>query len=390
MSPPRSSQDNGTGVPFVDLDRQHEPLRAEIRAAIEGVLERGDFILGAAVDSFEQNFAAYLGVEHAVGVASGTAALSIALKAAGIGPGDEVIVPAHTFSASAFAAVHAGAEPVFCDVDRGTGLIDPASAADAVGPRTAAVVAVHLYGQVAEVDSIREICDGRGLALIEDAAQAHGARRSGRRAGSLGDVSAFSFYPSKNLGAIGDGGMICTNDAALADRARRWRNLGQEGKGPHLVAAGNERLDTLQAAVLDVKLPHLDAWNAERRRAAAVYYELLPSTLGTLPARPGAEDVFHLFPVRVEGGAAERDALRAELTRAGIATGVHYYPAVHEQPAFDQAAGARRVGLVEAERWAAQELSLPIFAGITNREVGAVCAALDTALAQERTAPARG
>jgi len=292
-----------------------------------------------------------------------------------------VIVPAHTFSASALAVLHAGAEPVFCDVEPATGLIDPESAAAAVGERTAAVIAVHLYGQVVELGRLRQLCESKGLLLLEDAAQAHGARSGNARAGALGSVSAFSFYPSKNLGAFGDGGMICTDDAGLAERARRWRNLGQDGKGPHAVPAGNERLDTVQAAILDVKLPHLDAWNESRRQAAEAYADRLPPGLSALPKRDGSEDVFHLFPVRVPGTASDRDALRAELGAAGIGTGLHYTPAVHRQPAFAERGRDEAVTLTESERWADQELSLPIFAGMTQREVGAVCAALTAALA---------
>lgn len=373
-------------VPFVDLERIHRPLRSEIDAALDGVLRRGDFILGEAVERFERNFATYVGVEHAVGVGSGTAALAIALKAAGIGPGDEVVVPAHTFSASALAVLHTGAEPVFCDVDASHGLIDTGSAAAVIGPNTAAIIVVHLYGRTVPIKPFRELADRYGLALIEDAAQAHGAAWGGRRAGSLGTAAAFSFYPSKNLGAFGDAGMVTTDDAGLADRARRWRNLGQEGKGPHEVAAGNDRLDTLQAAVLDVKLPHLDRWNAERRHAARIYCEHLPAALETLPPRPEDEDVFHLFPVRVRGGETERDALRESLTHAGIGTGVHYSPAVHLQPVFERRGVEPRVTLERSRQWAACELSLPIFAGITEREVRSVCDAVSAAIDSEDTA----
>jgi len=385
----------GQQVPFVDLARQHGPLTGEIEEAIGAVLERGDFILGEAVGEFERRFADYVGVRNAVGVGSGTAALSTALRAGGVGPGDQVIVPAHTYIASALAVLHAGAEPVFCDVDADTGLLDPTAAAAAVGPRTAAIIVVHLYGQVAATGALAELAGRRGLMLLEDSAQAHGARLEGRMAGTLGDAAAFSFYPSKNLGALGDGGMICTNDAELAAAARRWRNLGQAEKGVHAVPGLNERLDTLQAAVLLRKLLHLDEWNRSRRRAAGWYRQRLgveEAVAGLLPERPGAEDVFHLFPVRIGGGVSERDRVRAELGAAGIGTGIHYWPAVHRQPPFERAGGpaGAELPLVEAEAWAEQELSLPIFPGITEGEVEAVCAALERAVGSVRPAGTGG
>src|SRR3954447_19964571 len=249
-------------IPFVDLARQHAPLRTELRAAFERVVGASSYILGEEVGRFEDEFAAYCGASHCVGVGSGTAALTIAALASGIRPGDEVIVPAHTFIASALGLAHAGAVPVFCDVDPGTGLIDPDAAASAVTPRTTAILAVHLYGQMADMDAIRAVAQANGLIVLEDAAQAHGATYRRARAGSFGAAAAFSFYPSKNLGALGDGGAVCTNDPRVAEQARRWRNLGQLGKGDHAVLGYNERLDGLQAALLRVKLPHLDAWNA--------------------------------------------------------------------------------------------------------------------------------
>ena len=374
----------GQSVPFVDLARQHGPLKNELAAAVGAVLERGDFILGDAVAEFEQSFADYLGVSHAVGVGSGTAALSIALRASGVGPGDQVIVPAHTYVASALAVLHAGAEPVLCDVERETGLIDLESAAAAVGPRTAAIVVVHLYGQPASVAGARELADARGLMVLEDSAQAHGAAIGGRRAGSLGDAAGFSFYPSKNLGAAGDAGLIATDDAALAAAARRWRNLGQAEKGEHLEPGFNSRLHTVQAAVLNRKLPFLDEWNRRRREAAGWYRDRLDPGLEPLAERPGFEDVFHLFPVRVPGGAEERDRVRSELASAGIGTGIHYWPPLHRQPPL-RAVSATPVPLAEAEGWASEELSLPIFPGITESEVESVCRALEVALAPTTT-----
>lgn len=363
-----------TDVPFVDLDPMHAEVRAEIDAAIAATVARGDFILGAEVERFERDFAAYCGAEHAVGVGSGTAALQIAVLALGIEPGAEIVVPAHTYIASALGPLHAGAKPVFCEVDERTGLIDPDAAAAAIGDRTAAILAVHLYGQVCDPGPLRELAAARGIALIEDAAQAHGASFGDERAGSIGDAAAFSFYPSKNLGAFGDGGVVTTDDPAVADLARRWRNLGQLGKGDHDVAGMNERLDTLQAAVLRAKLPRLDAWNESRRAAAASYREQLAPEIPILPERDRAVDVFHLFPALL----AERDRVRAVLGEAGIGTGIHYTPAVHEQPPFraEVAAGA----FPNAERWGREELSLPMFPGLDDDAVGRVAEELSVAV----------
>src|SRR4051794_1849716 len=299
-------------IPFVDLARQHRPIAAELHAAFERVLGASSYILGEEVERFEQEFAAYCGASHCVGVASGTAALTIAALASGIRPGDEVIVPAHTFIASALGLMHAGAVPVFCDVEAGTGLIDADAAAAVVTPRTTAILAVHLYGQMADMDRIEAVAKRNGLMVLEDAAQAHGARYRDRRAGSFGMAAAFSFYPSKNLGALGDGGAICTNDGRVAEAARRWRNLGQLGKGDHAVLGYNERLDGLQAALLRVKLPHLDAWNSERQARAGEYRESLDGQLRLLEEQEESPSIFHLFPGRVE----DRDGMAERLREA--------------------------------------------------------------------------
>lgn len=352
-------------VPFVGLRRQHEALSEQLRAAFERVMLADAFILGGEVEAFEREFAGYCQVADCVGVASGTAALALTLMAAGIGPGDEVVVPAHTFIASALAVLHAGATPVFCDVERDTGLIDPDSAEAVVGSRTAAIMAVHLYGQACDMERINAIARHHGLFVLEDAAQAHGASCGGERVGSLGDAAAFSFYPSKNLGALGDGGAVCTGDPQLAARVRELRHLGQRGKGEHVVVGYNERLDGLQAALLRVKLPHLDAWNTARRVHASHLREGLSEELIVLSERPGTPCVFHLFPVRH----IARDRL-AELIRAeGIQVGLHYSPAVHRHAAFaGLPASSRPIELPEAEAWAAQELSLPMFAELTDAE----------------------
>src|SRR5437588_4222735 len=337
-------------VPFVDLGRQHAPLAAELDAAFRQVVAASAFTLGERVERFEAEFAAYCEVEHCVGVASGTAALTLALSAAGIGPGDEVIVPAHTFIASALGVAHAGAEVVFCDVEPGTGLIDVDSAATAIGPRTAAMLAVHLYGQMCDMDALAALARRHSLLLIEDAAQAHGARRAGRRAGSVGAAGCFSFYPSKNLGALGDGGAICTHDPHIAERARALRDLGRRRKREHRMRGYNERLDGLQAALLRVKLPYLERWNQRRREHAARYRALLGDTLRLLEEKPQSHCTYHLFPVR----AADRDGLRAQLAAAGVQTGIHYSPAVPGQPAFERVRGGP---WPEAAAWAAEELS---------------------------------
>lgn len=366
-------------VPFMDLRRDHLPLTEELRGAFEGVLEDGGFVLGREVEAFEREFAEFCEVEHCVGVGSGTAALTVSLMACGIGRGDEVIVPAHTFIATALAVLHAGAEPVFCDVGEADGLIDVESASEVIGPRTAAIVPVHLYGQVCDMAAVDSLAERHGLLVVEDAAQAHGARWEGRRAGSLGRAAAFSFYPSKNLGALGDGGAICTDDEEVMARARRLGNLGQEAKGVHLEAGMNERLDGVHAAVLRVKLRRLDQWNAARRTLAATYREALGDACRPLEEDPRGECVYHLFPVRLDG----RDAVRTLLAERGIGSGVHYWPAVHRQPLFAESPSSQQP-LVNATRWSEEELSLPMFPELTEAEVMSVAQALEDALEETR------
>src|SRR4051794_28019130 len=359
-------------IPFVDLARQHQPIAAELHAAFERVLGASSFILGEEVARFEEEFAAYCGARHCVGVASGTAALTIGALAAGIQPGDEVIVPAHTFIASALGLSHAGAVPVFCDVDPGTGLIDPAAAEAAVTDRTSAILAVHLYGQVCDMDALAGVASRHGLMVLEDAAQAHGARYRDGRAGSFGAATAFSFYPSKNLGALGDGGAVCTNDEHVAEQARRWRHLGQLGKGDHDVLGYNERLDGLQAAFLRAKLPFLDGWNAARQARAAEYCEALDGAVGLLEERPETPSIFHLFPIRID----DRDEFASRLRKAGVGSGVHYSPTVPAQAPFGAGSDEE---FPEAAAWAREELSLPIFESLTAAEAARVsetCAGL--------------
>jgi dTDP-4-amino-4,6-dideoxygalactose transaminase len=359
-------------IPFVGLGRQHAALGGELRAAFERVLGADAFILGAEVEAFEREFADFCEASECVGVASGTAALALTLIAAGIGPGDEVLVPGHTFIASALGVLHAGATPVFCDVQRDTGLIDPDAAAALVGPRTAAVIAVHLYGQACDMPRINALAERHGLFVLEDAAQAHGATCDGRRAGSLGDAAAFSFYPSKNLGALGDAGAVCTSDAQLAARVRELRDLGQREKGEHVVVGYNERLDGLQAALLRVKLPHVEAWNAMRRSHAERLSDGLPDELVVLGERSATPCIYHLFPVRH----AARDRLAELLEEERIQVGLHYMRAAHRHAAFaDLPASSRPAGLPESDAWAAEELSLPMFPELRDAEVDRMAAA---------------
>jgi dTDP-4-amino-4,6-dideoxygalactose transaminase len=352
---------NPSIVPFVALDRQHAPIEDELHRAFARLVASSAFTLGAEVEQFEVQFAKYSEVAHCVGVASGTAALSLMLRGYGIGPGDEVIVPGHTFIASALAVAHVGATPVLCDVHDGSGLIDSNAARAAVGPRTTAILAVHLYGQTCDMAAIEAVAGPHGLLVLEDAAQAHGARYRGRRAGSLGAAAAFSFYPSKNLGALGDGGAICTDDEMLAARIRRLRNLGQRAKGEHVDQGYNERLDGLQAALLGVKLPRLDEWNDTRRAHTARYRELLPTTARIVEDRPESPCIYHLFPVRFD----RRDEVAAMLRARGIQSGVHYAPPVH-----------RHGELPVAESWAAEELSLPMHPGLRSDEIERVADAV--------------
>jgi dTDP-3-amino-3,4,6-trideoxy-alpha-D-glucose transaminase len=359
-------------VPFVGLSRQHYALREELGAAFARVVDADAFILGREVEAFEGEFAEYCRAGECVGVGSGTAALGLALIAAGIGPGDEVVVPGHTFIASALGVLHAGATPVFCDVERDTGLMDPDSASAVIGPRTTAIVPVHLYGQMCDMERITALAACRGLFVLEDAAQAHGATCNGRQAGTLGDAAAFSFYPSKNLGALGDGGAVTTGDARLAARVRELRNLGQRGKGEHVVVGYNERLDGLQAALLRAKLPHLDTWNAARRSHSKRLGDGLPDRLRLLVERTATPCVYHLFPVRHHARALLAERLRAE----GIQVALHYSPAAHRHEAFDGLpASARPLELPESEAWAAEELSLPMFPELREGEVDRVLAA---------------
>jgi len=361
-------------VPFVDLAGQYASVKEEIDGAIRDVLGRMDFILGRDVGLFEEEFAAYCEAEHGVGVDSGTSALELALRAAGIGQGDEVITAANTFMATALAISYTGAEPVLVDVDPSTYTIDPAAAERAVTEQTKAIIPVHLYGQAADMDSIMQIAGRHGLVVVEDACQAHGARYQGRRVGSLGHAAAFSFYPSKNLGAYGDGGMVVTDDDELARRVRVLRNYGQKEKNHHLTVGFNRRLDTLQAAILRAKLPHLSQWTALRQSHAALYDRLLEST-GVVTPEVGAnrDHVYHLYVIQVE----QRDRLRAYLGDMGISTGIHYPVPIHLQPAY-RSLGYGPGSFPVAEKCAAWILSLPMCAELTPEMITYVAGAVSS------------
>lgn len=364
MTNPPESPAAPPAIPFVDLAWLHQSLADDIDRAVKGVLERSDFILGAAVEEFEDAFADYCDVEYAVGVDSGYSAIELALRAYDIGPGDEVIAPANTFVATVGAIEACGATPVLVDIDPDTSNVDPALVAAAVTPATQAIIPVHLYGRPAPMQEIRAIADRHGLIIIEDACQAHGARYQGRRTGGLGDAAAFSFYPGKNLGALGDGGAVVTNDADVANRVRLLRNLGSTVKYHHEIKGFNHRLDTLHAAVLSVKLPYLDQHNALREEAASIYAKLLDDSTVKLPkaAEPG-EHVYHLYVVEV----ARRDGLQAQLGAHGIGSGIHYPVPIHLQPAY-RALGAPGTFPV-TETVAKRILSLPMYPGISREAV---------------------
>jgi dTDP-4-amino-4,6-dideoxygalactose transaminase len=363
-------------IAFVDLGRQYRSLKEELDAALLGAVESTQYILGEEVDRFEEEFARVCEAEHCVGVGSGTAALHLAFEALGVGPGDEVVAPANTFIASILPVLKLGARPVLVDCDETTANIDVEAAAAAITDRTKAVIAVHLYGQPADVDALAALCEERGVVLVEDACQAHGARYRGRRVGALGRVGAFSFYPAKNLGAFGDAGAVTTNDAELAQRIRLFRDLGQERKYLHVVEGWNERLDTIQAAVLRVKLRHLERWNELRRSHARAYASALEGLpVGVPKTVEDVEHVWHLYVVR----SAARDTLREALAAKGIGTGMHYPLPLHLQPALEHL-GYAHGDFPATEAWAAEGLSLPMFAELTADEIAQVADAVSAAL----------
>jgi len=378
-------------VSFVDLTAQYTVIADEIDAAISKVLHGTDFILGQDVGPFEEEFAAFCEAEYAVGVDSGTSALELALRAYDIGPGDEVVTAANTFIATALAISYTGATPVLVDVDPQTYTMDVSELERAITPRTKAIIPVHLYGQPADMDPILEIAQRYGLVVIEDACQAHGARYKGKRVGSLGHAAAFSFYPAKNLGAYGDAGMVVTNDERVAESLRMLRNYGQREKYHHTLRGYNHRLDTLQAAVLRVKLKHLETWNAARRRHAQLYGELLAHSPVEPPAEADyAEPVYHLYVIRVEAcperSRRNRDGLRAHLRDEGIATGIHYPIPIHLQPAYRDL-GYEKGSFPVTEERAEQVLSLPMYAELTPVSIEYVAEAIGEFVSEYQVEP---
>lgn len=363
----------GKLVPFIRLDNAHPELFAELLETVERIAGESAFTLGPELERFEAAFAEFCGTEHGVGVSSGTAALELALRGLGIGPGDEVIVPTYSFIATAEAVSTIGATPVIVDVDEATALITAEIVEAALTPRTRCVIPVHLFGRTVEMDPILGLCRERGIAVVEDACQAHGALYCGRPVGSLGDAGCFSFYPTKNLGGWGDGGAVVSNDAELSRRVRLLRSHGEGTRHHHQMPTGTHRLDTLQAAILNVKLRHLSEWNQWRRNAAARLSAALAGTdlILPAPAPPTGDSVFHLYVVR----SRHRDALRDHLDACGVASAIHYPTPIHLQPAYADL-GLGPGSLPVAERLAGESCSLPIFPAIEDWQIAETVAAV--------------
>jgi dTDP-4-amino-4,6-dideoxygalactose transaminase len=364
-------------VPFLDLKAQYESICDEITAAMQQVLDSTSFAGGPFVAEFEKNFAAFCGTNHAVGVGSGTEAIWLALLAIGIGPGDEVITTPNTFIATAEAVTFAGAKPVFVDIDEETYNMSPQLIERAITMRTGAVIPVHLYGHPADMDPIMEIADAHGLAVIEDACQAHGAQYKSRPAGSIGRAGCFSFYPGKNLGAYGEAGAVVTNDAELSQKIRMLRDHGQSTKYYHSMIGWNARMDGLQAAVLNVKLKYLTKWNEARRRHAGLYNELLAGVEGVVtPAEADyARHIYHIYAIRTNN----RDGLIRELAQRGIMCGIHYPVPLHLQDAY-KSLGFRKGSFPIAERIAQEVLSLPMFAELEAKQIETVAGEIRSCL----------
>lgn len=361
-------------VPFLDLTAHHAPIQQQIEQAVIAVARHGKYILGPEVEAFEKNFAAMVGVKHAIGVGSGLDALRLALDASGVGPGDEVIVPGNTFIATALAVSAVGAIPVLVDCDEVTYNINPALIEAVITKKTKAICPVHLYGQAADLDAILAIANAHGLRVVEDACQAHGSLYKGRACGSFGDFGTFSFYPGKNLGAMGDGGLITTNDDDLAAAVRRRRSYGELKKYHHVEKGGNARLDTMQAAILGVKLPRLAWANEQRRRAARTYERGLAGIPRIVVPRGPADEaahVYHLFVIRTP----RREELQRFLSDRGIQTGIHYPIPIHKQLAYGELASSGD-RLPVATRTADEILSLPMFPELTDEQIGRVCSAV--------------
>ncbi len=364
-------------VPFLNLRAAHDPLKAEIMAAIQQVIETSAFAGGSFVARFDEEFAAYSKAKHSIGLGNGTDALWLPLLALGVGHGDEVITVPSTFMATAEAITYCGAKPVFVDIEERTYTMDPAKLEQAITPRTKAIIPVHLFGQIADMDPILEIAQRRNIPVIEDACQAHGAEYQGRRAGSIGTAAAFSFYPGKNLGAMGEAGSTTTNDSALKVKIETLRDHGQHKKYHHSMVGWNARMDGMQGAVLSIKLRHLERGNDARRSHAALYSKFLAGTPGiTLPVEaPGRKHVYHIYAVRV----ANRDNILDLLGRRGIHCGIHYPIPVHLQEAY-KFLGLGRGSFPVAERCADEFLSLPMFPELTPDQILAVAEELKLAV----------
>jgi dTDP-4-amino-4,6-dideoxygalactose transaminase len=366
-------------IPFLDLNAQYRQIKSEINAAVAGVLNSCQFVLGPDVSTFEEKFAEYCGTEHCVAVNTGTSALHLALLAGGIGPGDEVITVSLTFVATTAAILYTGATPVFVDVDPRRWTMDARLIEGAVTRRTKAIVPVHLHGQMADMAPIKEIARRYGLLVVEDAAQAHGGEYAGRRAGSIGDLGCFSFYPGKNLGAYGEGGAVVCSDPQLARRVRLLRDWGQESKYNHVLPGYNYRMDTIQAAILNVKMKYLEAWTEARRAVARIYDSRLSNDRYLRP-QPAADTrhVFHVYAVTID----RRDTVLAALQAAGIGVGIHYPVPVHLQKAY---AGLARepMPLPVTEALARRFLSLPVYPELQTNQIEEVVHVLDNIVASE-------
>jgi dTDP-4-amino-4,6-dideoxygalactose transaminase len=374
-----SMADSPMKVPYLDLKAQYRSIKPEIDAAIARVLDSCQFVLGSEVAAFEQEYAAYCGAAECVALNSGTSALHLALQAAGVGPGDEVITVPFTFIASVAAITYTGARPTLVDIDPRSFTMNPAAVEAAITPRTKAILPVHLYGQTADMDPILDVARKHGLIVIEDAAQAHGAKYKGRTAGSIGDIACFSFYPAKNLGAYGEGGAVTTSNPAYARIIRMLRDWGQDRKYHHVLHGYNYRMEGLQGAILRVKLRHLNAWTEARRAVAGKYNQLLAGCGLELPVEmPLARHVYHVYTLRAE----ERDGLQAALHAEGIQTAVHYSTPVHLQPAYGSL-GYGKGAFPQAEAAAERVLSLPMYPELSAQAVAEVAGAVKKALPRE-------
>ncbi|MEG4217319.1 DegT/DnrJ/EryC1/StrS family aminotransferase [Microcoleus sp. Pol14C6] len=366
-------------VPFVNLSLQHQPIHSQIAEAIGKIIQEGDFILGQSLTEFETAFAAASGVKYGVGVACGTDAIALGLQASGINPGDEIIIPANTFIATAIAVLQAKAIPILVDCDPETALIDLTAAETAVTSKTKAIIPVHLYGQMVSPRQLLDFAKRHDLIIFEDAAQAHLASREGYRAGAIGKAAAFSFYPSKNLGSFGDGGILITNDAQLAEKMRTLRNYGAPSKYLHTEIGSNSRLDNLQAAVLNIKLPYLEKWNRDRTDAAQHYNTLLAPLKhkGIVPIanHSSSGHIYHLYVIKItEESSIDRNTLQEKLGQHGIQTGIHYPVPCHLQPAYQNL--GNRGDFPRAETLCQQILSLPMYPGLSNTQIEQVVRAI--------------